>query len=337
MQIFLSKHHEVEANGIMTRRPPFLIGVCALITLGLSCAPLPRAPQTTAPRAAPAPVVPAAVAAALPAPVPEPAPAPVALPTPPRKGPSNILVLGDSQISFGAGGPYTAFFRALAQNCTVADVTFPKAQAAAIGVRSTGLHHWTTTQGDARAPLCALDEKFDVNAGSYGVTSQGLSYVQIGQDADYPFCPAGRAALPAAAQALDPDLLVLAFLGNAQERWQSESTVRADWAGAEAQIPPQTACIVMTTIPSFEAQTNARRQQAQTHLASAVRTTNRCAFVAGITPATRTAFEGNADYFRTDDAGRVIDPTHPTASSAEAFTRLITPDLCAAVAQAIRN
>jgi len=252
-------------------------------------------------------------------------------------GSARVVVLGDSQISFGAGAAYTSFFSDLAATCADVPTRFQNASAAAIGVRSTSLHHWTTTDESARRPLCAVDTTYGVNAGAYGVTSPGRTYVQIGQDPAYPFCPPNRPALPAAAQALSADLLVLAFLGNAKERWQDAATARADWANAERQIPAGTACIAMTTQPSFEPATNAARAQAQTNLARAVQRSGRCAFVPGITARTRAAFEGNKDHFRTDATGRVTDPNHPTERSATAFTTLITPALCAAVAQALTD
>lgn len=268
-------------------------------------------------------------------------PLPPSVPAEPSqpRGQASILMLGDSQISFGAGQAYQRFFSNLGAACASLPIRYGKAQAAAIGVRSTALHHWSTTQADARGALCDVDEKFGVNAGSYGVTSPTLSYVQIGADPVYPFCPAGRSALQAVFETprFDADLVILSFLGNAVARWQSPATANSDWAAAQAQVPAGTACLVMTTIPSFEAGENARRMIAQENLARAVEQSGRCAFVAGFTPATLAEFEGNKSHFRTDDAGEVTDPRHPTSSSAERFVALQTPALCAAVARAVQN
>ena len=267
-------------------------------------------------------------------------PAPVAPAPPPRPeitGKAEILMLGDSQISFGAGGAYRAFLSNLGASCAGLPTAFARADAAAIGVRSSALHHWTTSRADQRGVICDVDAKYGVNAGSYGVSSKGLSYVQIGADPNYPFCPSGRSALQAVfdAPAYDPDLLILSFLGNATDRLQSASQAAADWSAAQAQIPSGVACLVMSTIPSFEASENSRRQTAQDNLAAAVRAGGRCAFLAGFTPRTRAAFEGNADNFRTNDAGKVIDTRHPTSASAKRFVDLQTPAFCAAIASAL--
>jgi hypothetical protein len=288
--------------------------IIATLALLASCTPTQRAPEVATPAALPAP-----------------------RPTD-TSDPAEVLILGDSQISFGAGQAYRAFFGNLAASCAGLPRPFATARAMAIGVRSSALHHWTTKDPRARGVICDVDEKFGVNAGSYGVTSPGLSYVQIGADAAYPFCPADRPSLSAVfdAPGFDPDLVILGFLGNATQRWQSASTARADWQAAEQQIPAGTACIAMTTIPSFEAGENQRRSAAQTNLAQAVNASGRCAFVPGFTPATLAEFEGNTSHFRTNADGAVTDPRHPTASSAATFVALQTPAFCAAISQVLR-
>lgn len=246
-------------------------------------------------------------------------------------------MLGDSQISFGAGGAYTRFFANLGTHCAGTPAGVASADAAAIGVRSTALHHWTANAGRARGVICDVDPKFGVNAGSYGITTPDRTYVQIGADPVYPFCPPARSPLQAVfdAPAYDPDLVVLAFLGNGAGRWQSADTARADWQLTQSQLPADVACIVMTTIPAYEAADNSRRRTAQDNLAAAVNASGRCTFVPGITEATLREFQNNPQHFRTDAAGTVIDPRHPTARSAERFTALQTPALCAAVARAL--
>ncbi len=185
--------------------------------------------------------------------------------------------------------------------------------------------------------ICDVDPTYGVNAGSYGVTSKGRSYVQIGADPNYPFCTANRSPLEAVFDVprFDPDLVVLAFLGNSTDRWQSGANARGDWRAVAAQLPAGTPCIVMTTIPTYEADENDRRTRAQTNLAAAVERNGTCAFVPGVTVATRRAVEGNAAFFRTDAAGSVIDPHHPTAASASRFIDIQTPALCAALNQVI--
>lgn len=272
-----------------------------------------------------------AVVAVIPPPV---VPAQPASPAPPQNTtPANILVLGDSQISFGAGGAYRSFFSSLGEACPSLPARYGRAEAAAIGVRSTALHHWTASSGSPRGVICDVDEKFGVNAGAYGVTSPNRTYVQIGQNPDYPFCTPAQSPLKAVfdAPAYDPDLVVLAFLGNATERWQSTTAARADWQAAEQQLPADVACLVMTTIPGYDAADNRARTAAQRNLDAAVTASGRCAFVAGLTPATLAAFENNPAYFRTNAAGTVVDPRHPTAASGRAFTDLQSPAICAAL------
>ena len=254
---------------------------------------------------------------------------------PVAEGKGKVLILGDSQISFGAGAPYAAFFANLGSNCPDIPDTFQQAKASAIGVRSTALHHWTSKSN--RAPICDIDKKYGVNAGAYGVTSAKRTYVQIGQNRNYPFCPKNRSSLQAVfdAPAHDPDLIVLSFLGNAVDRWQSPETAREDWAATARQLPPEVACIAMTTIPSYDAKINAKRQIGQANLARAVNESGRCAFVPGFTPRTIAAFEGNAKHFRTNASGRVIDPGHPSEASAGKFVKLQTPALCAALTRVL--
>ena len=257
----------------------------------------------------------------------------------PVSEPAEILVLGDSQISFGAGGAYTAYFGDLAQKCGVVAPRFARADAAAIGVRSSALHHWTARNESTRGMICDVDPKFGVNAGSYGVTSDNRSYVQIGADPNYPFCTPNRSPLEAVfdTNKFNPDLVVLAFLGNATGRWQSATTARNDWQAAAAQLPAGMPCIVMTTIPSYEKDENDRRARAQANLAAAVQDSGNCAFVPGFTTATRQAIEGNTEYFRADSTGKVTDPNHPTAASAARFIDIQTPALCAALNQVLPN
>jgi len=271
----------------------------ALILTLASCSPTQDAIPIETP-----PIEPAPIETALPGPVPNtiPAPDPTTLPnTRPRPTKqARVLMLGDSQISFGAGGAYRSFLSTLGQACPDLPPAYARAQAAAIGVRSSALHHWTTRAPSQRGVICEVDAKYGVNAGSYGVSGSGLRYVQIGADPQYPFCPSGRSALQAVfdTPAFDPDLVIFSFLGNATDRLQSASTARADWQAALAQIPIGVACVVMTTIPSFERAENDRREAAQNNLAAAVAQGGRCSFLSGFTPATRAAFEGNKTHFR---------------------------------------
>lgn len=242
-------------------------------------------------------------------------------------------MLGDSQISFGAGGPYRQFLQTLGQSCSGLPPRYSNANASAIGVRSTALHHWTATSAPDRDPVCEVDKTYGVNAGSYGVTSPGLTYVQIGS-ADYPYCASRTTPLQAAIDNRDPDLIILAFLGNATARWQNPATAAADWAAALAQIPPDLPCMVMTTIPAFDPVENQRRQFAQANLAGAV-APSRCSFVRGLTTATLQAIQSRPENFRTDATGRVTDATHPTAASAARYLQANQSALCTGLRAAL--
>lgn len=264
-----------------------------------------------------------------------PAPAPASPPSQPTTQ-ANILLLGDSQISFGAGGPYTQFLQNLGQTCGGMPAGFAQAKAQAIGVRSTALHHWSAQTAPDRDTICEIDATYGVNAGSYGVTSPGLTYVQIGTP-DYPYCATRTTPLKAATAYVDPDLIVLAFLGNATDRWQSLATARTDWQTTLAELPQDIPCMMLTTIPAYERSENQRRQTAQDNLAAAVASTNHCTFVPGITPATLLAIEGRKENFRTDATGRVTDATHPTAASAAKFLQANQSALCAGLRAALTD
>ena len=272
--------------------------------------------------------------AALRAPVPQATPKTQPAPDLPTQQ-ASILMLGDSQISFGAGVAYTRFLQNLGQICGGLPEGFGQAKAQAIGVRSTALHHWTATSAPARDMICEVDATHGVNAGSYGVTSPGLSYVQIGTP-DYPFCAGRSTPLKAAADHMDPDLIILAFLGNATARWQNPAMARTDWQAAAAQLPPDLPCMVMTTIPAYDPAENARRQTAQSHLAAAVRP-SRCSFVPGLTAATLQAIENRPENFRTDATGRVTDATHPTTASAATFINANQSALCTGLRAALTD
>lgn len=259
---------------------------------------------------------------------------PLARPAPPvLEGRAEILVIGDSQISFGAGAAYQAFFSNLGASCAITSPRWSTPKSAAIGVRSTSLRSWTTEQGPDKSTLCDVDPKFGVNAGTYGISSTtGRTFVQIGKDPDYPFCTAGRSGLQAlfASPGYTPDLVVLAFLGNDADRWQSASLAAQDVRAAAAQIPQGTACIFLSTMPVYDAASNNKRAIAQTHFAQAA-TQTRCAVVQGHSPATRSAIESNPQFFRTNANGEVIDTSHANQAAASEFVRLKTPALCAAV------
>ncbi len=245
-----------------------------------------------------------------------------------------ILVLGDSQISFGAGQVFQEFFGDFAGKC--GSRTLAGAQVASIGVRSSSLHSWTARGARGKGVICDVDKKYGVNAGTYGINKPtGRSYVQIGQGAAYQFCKAGRSPLEALFEGgrYQPDLLVMSFLGNATDRWAGNpATAIEDVRATLAQIPASTRCIFMTTAPSYDRATNNRRAQAQEAVAAAfAQVGQRCTFVRGFTEETRTVNEGNAAHFKTNSAGRVTDVHHPNIRAARAFFAQVAPQICRAV------
>ncbi len=268
--------------------------------------------------------------------------------TPDTHDSPEILVVGDSQISFGAGEFHLKFFENLETHCSADKrekqllAKLGEASANVIGVRSTSLHTWVLPGKDDKALLCDVDEKFGVNAGAYGMGGNpNRQYIQVGQGAPYQFCRSGRTAFQEVFKPgyYAPKLFVMAFLGNAAERWAtSRQSAFSDTQKAIRQIPKGTPCIFMTTAPSYLADVNDLRQRAQANAKAAFAAAgNRCSFVEGITPATRRANQGNKSRFRTNEAGAVTDPLHPGTEAAEKFFDLIKPELCKAVFRQLKR
>ena len=209
--------------------------------------------------------------------------APVAPTTGKPSNSTGILVLGDSQVSFATGKEFQTFFSNLGQNCT------PNAEekallskldgqsSASIGVRSSSLHSWTAKDGNAKGSICDVDKRYGVNAGTYGIsTPTGRSYVQIGKGKDYQFCAKNKSPFEAmfANYYYDPSLLVLSFLGNASERWaNSPHAALSDVRETLKQIPANTPCVFMTTVPSYLPEVNDQRQKAQENIQNAFKKT----------------------------------------------------------------
>lgn len=254
----------------------------------------------------------------------------------------DVLVLGDSQISFGAGEAYLNFFNGLPQNCAMdAERTdllskLTQRRTAAIGVRSTSLHSWTARRGAAKRTICEVDRKFGVNAGAYGIQGNDKrKFVQIGKGKDYQFCAPGKSAFEEAFAPgyYKPNLLVLAFLGNSADRWANDpAATRRDVQRTMSQIPSDIPCIFLTTAPVFSKKTNAMRMKAQDAIVDAfAKSDGHCKVVKGFTPQTRAAIEGQSRYFRRNKAGRVTDPLHPRPAATRLFLELNMPKLCDAV------
>jgi hypothetical protein len=259
----------------------------------------------------------------------------------------DILVLGDSQISFGAGKKYLNFFQNLQERCGVDGgkdkllKKLGKSRTAAIGVRSTSLGTWTARGNAAKASICEVDKRFGVNAGAYGIAGNPeRRFIQIGKGRDYQFCKANTSPFEALLTKgyYDPKLIVLAFLGNSAGRWAGSAEAAAqDLARTLEQIPKDTPCIFLTTAPVFSKRTNDLRQKAQVNMKAAFAKTNgHCQFVEGFTKQTRSAIEGNSRYFAKRKNGSVKDPLHPSGAAIDIFLNITTPRLCTAVFAALK-
>jgi hypothetical protein len=241
----------------------------------------------------------------------------------------DVFVLGDSQLSFGAGVAFIEFLKKNGKACGLD----PKWTVGVLGVRSSSLRAWTAKDGGGKKAICDVDPKWKVNAGSFGVINKtGNKYVQIGQGDAYQFCKAGQSPFQAmfANDYYNPKILVMAFLGNATERWaNSEADALDDVKRTMQDIPADMPCIFMTTAPGYTPKINGERQRAQDNIEKAFKTAGkRCTFVQGYTSATVAANQGNASKFRLKPDGSVKDPYHPTEDSAREFLSLIKGSLC---------
>jgi hypothetical protein len=248
-------------------------------------------------------------------------------------GAPDILVLGDSQLSFGAGTAFVDWINAMRGDCGLAR----DATVGVIGVRSSSLLSWTSPGRAAKSAICDVDPTWKVNAGVYGSLSQGANpYVQIGRGAQFRFCPAGRSPLQAVFDDgyYRPKLLIMFLMGNATERWAgSPEAALQDVRSFVADLPRGQPCIFMTSAPPYGEKTVRLRQKAQDNIAAAFAAAGRqCSFVPGFTAATIRENLGNAANFRRKASGRVKDPYHPTEAAARKFMTLQAKALCRAMA-----
>lgn len=258
----------------------------------------------------------------------------------------DILVLGDSQISFGSGPVFVDFLSNLAARCapTGRDKRRLKKldlqNVGVIGVRSSSIHSWAARSGAAKGSICDVDKKWKVNAGTYGVVNTtNNQFKQMGQGRNYQFCSAGKSPFEAMFQKgyYDPDLLILSFLGNAARRWADNPDLAVkDARQLSAHLPQGLPCVFMTTAPAHTKKVANLRARAQANIKSAfAQTGNRCVFVEGITPDTVAANQSTPRFFRRNEAGRVKDPYHPNERGARHFFDLRAPAICEAVFSAL--
>lgn len=249
------------------------------------------------------------------------------------KGAPDVLILGDSQLTFGAGEAFLDMLADMAGSCGLG----PDATTGVIGVRSSAITSWTGTSKAARGAICDVDPKWKVNAGAYGTLSQGENpYVQIGKGAQFQFCRPGLSPLQAvfADGYYAPDLVIFFMMGNATERWAGDpAAALQDVRALLADLPPDQPCIFMTSAPPYKEKAIRDRQQAQDNVEAAFAKAGRqCSFVPGFTPQTIAENQGNAANFRRNASGKVKDPYHPTEAGARRFLKLRRGALCAAMA-----
>ena len=247
-------------------------------------------------------------------------------------GSPDVLVLGDSQLTFGAGVAFVDLMGTLAGDCGLgADTT-----TGVIGVRSSTLLSWTGQTKSAKGAICDVDPKWKVNAGSYGTLSQGKNpYVQIGRGDQFQFCSAARSPLQSVFHDgyYQPGLVIMFLMGNAAERWAGSAEAALQDARAfTADLPPGQPCIFMTSAPPYGQKVVQLRQKAQDNIERAFAKVGVCSFVPGFTPATVAENLGNAANFRRKPSGRVKDGFHPTEAAARKFLKLQRGALCRAIA-----
>lgn len=258
----------------------------------------------------------------------------------------DILVLGDSQISFGSGPAFVDFLSDIEMTCNAtrrqkrALKQLGDMRVGVIGVRSTSIHSWMARQGAAKGAICDEDPKWKVNAGTYGsVNTTDNEFKQMGQGANYQFCSPGKAAFEEmfAPDYYAPKLLVLAFLGNAAKRWARDpESARADAQRLSQFLPADLPCVFMTTAPAHTTKVAQLRADAQANIkAGFAATGNRCIFVEGITAETTRVNQSTATFFRRTEDGRVKDPYHPNERGARHHLQMRGPALCDAIFTAL--
>lgn len=254
----------------------------------------------------------------------------------------DILILGDSQITFGSGPVFQEFFSNIERHCSPTPqqaaslARLDQQRVATIGIRSTSLPSWIARRGSNKGAICDIDPTWGVNGGSYGFLNQtGNKYIQVGRGSAYQYCASGQSAFEHMFRDdyYRPSLLLMTFLGNSARRWADDpqAAIR-DVREMTAQLPDGQPCIFMTTAPAYRQDIVDRRHQAQTNLEAAfVATGSHCSFVQGSTPETIAANVGNRRHFRQRDNGSVKDPFHPNRRASERFFEIEGDAICNAI------
>ena len=253
-----------------------------------------------------------------------------------------ILILGDSQISFGSGPAFLEFFTDIKEHCHPNQQQaenlqrLGKMRVGVIGVRSTSIPSWIARRGPAKDTICEEDRKWRVNAGTYGFINMTKNkYVQIGKGREYQFCAPKKSAFEEMFREdyYNPKLLLMSFLGNSARRWaDSPEAAIEDVEEMMRQLPATMPCIFMTTAPAYSAKIIDLRLRAQKNLMAAFeKTGSRCTFVPGATEETVAANLGNKHFFRLNKSGMVKDPYHPNQRAAKNFFALEMDGICNAI------
>ncbi len=254
----------------------------------------------------------------------------------------DILVLGDSQFTFGSGPSFLDFFQNIKSKCSPNAAQMGKLKklgdmsVAVIGVRSSSLPSWTARSGKGKGAVCDVDPKWKVNAGSYGMVNKTKNiYIQIGKGPQYQFCKKKLSPFEALFKDkyYDPKLLVMSFLGNSSAGWaNSPKMALNDVQKTMAQLPDDLPCIFMTSAPAYNKKTNDVRVRAQKNLKKAFQKSgSRCSFIEGLTPKTIAANLGVKQHFRRNKSGEVKDPYHPNKKAAKKFFAIENNNICAAI------
>jgi hypothetical protein len=260
----------------------------------------------------------------------------------------DVLVLGDSQITFGAGPVLLEFFEMVNASC---QQYWPQSYDSGladhpavgiIGVRSTSLRSWVSRSDSGKRMICEVDRKWRVNGGSYGVLNQNENhYIQIGQGDAYEFCESGKSPFEAMFSEgyYKPRLLVLTFLGNDAAHWADRpEAALMEVQDTMAQLPPDMPCIFMTTPPVYRQESADVRSRAQDNIIAAFAAAgSRCSVVAGHTDATLALNVGNPQHFRRRASGAVLDPFHPTREAQAQTLMAVSGALCAAIAEQMQQ
>ena len=254
----------------------------------------------------------------------------------------DIVMLGDSQLSFGSGPAMQAFLENLEARCAGTGIgaaardKLADLRVGVMGVRSTAPHMWMSKTPQATRMSCVKDPTGLVHASAYGALRTREKWVQIGESGAHQFCRPGTSPLQQmlAPQAYRPRLLILHFLGLAAYRWTNADKAAADAAELTRQLPPDMQCLYVTTAPNYRADLNRPRLVSQHNIEAALKAEGRCGFVPGLTDETLSALQGNARYYYRHADGRVKDPYHPNPAGAEAFIALRREALCKAIASA---